>query len=277
MTVYSVANVRPRSSSCTDSCSTVNPVTYDVPAHAPTRPIARAAGGSSEQNAARIRNAPVPITANSNTVSRGSRFWKMSSSTTPVAAPIPSAVISTPNVALSPSSPCFANAAPSGIMAPPPMRPTPSPTMTPRTRGWCAMKWSPSLMSRIVCVQSIRSWGSRSRARGIGSPKTMIAEAMNVQESTRRASVSWSTCSVDSASNDPSHAASAASSENTIEASGKVAYDATSERLFADASCGLVDEVRDRRVLGRPPEQREDLQPERDEHEAGERCRRTGA
>ena len=78
---------------------------------------------------------PVPMTANSNTVSRGSRFCSISSTTTPIAAPMPSAVMSTPNVALSPPRPSFANTGPSGIIAPAPMTPTPSPTMTPRTRG----------------------------------------------------------------------------------------------------------------------------------------------
>ncbi len=64
----------------------------------------------------------------------------------------------------------------------------------------------------------------------------MSADATNVHASTMRASTSWSTSRPESALNEPSHTARAASSEKTIDASGNVAYDATSERLFADVS-----------------------------------------
>ena len=65
----------------------------------------------------------MPITAKQNTVMRGSRPCNHSSVTTPIAAPKPSAVISTPNAAAPPSSTSWAKLGPSGIIAPAPMRP----------------------------------------------------------------------------------------------------------------------------------------------------------
>src|SRR5262245_62658517 len=102
-TVYSAANVRPRSSSLTFSCSTVKPVTYEPPAQAPTITINRAAGTRLEVVAARMSARPLAMTANSKTVSRGTRFCMATSVMTPSAAPTPSAVISTPNSALPPA------------------------------------------------------------------------------------------------------------------------------------------------------------------------------
>ena len=176
------------------------------------------------------------MTANSNTVSRGSRFWKSSSSTTPAAAPRPSAVINTPKVALSPPSASFANTGPSGIIAPPPISPRPRPTITPRTRGSLTMNCRPSLMSRNVSERSAWCSGPRSGPR-MGRRQTISAETTNDAASTRSASTSWSTLRSRSAWNDPSHAASAARSEKMIDANGNVPYDATSDSVFADASC----------------------------------------
>ena len=65
----------------------------------------------------------MPITAKQNTVMRGNRPCSHNSVTTPMAAPKPSAVISTPNAALPPSSTSLAKLGPSGIIAPAPIRP----------------------------------------------------------------------------------------------------------------------------------------------------------
>ena len=62
-----------------------------------------------------------------------------------------------------------------------------------------------------------------------------------------------------------------------IDANGNVAYDATSDSVFADASWSWFDEVRDRRVLRRPPEQRQHLEREREHDEPRRGCRRTGS
>ncbi len=140
-----------------------------VPAHAPTHPIINAAGASAENDAANTRNPPVPITAKQNTVMRGSRPCSHSSVITPNAAPKPSAVMSTPNAAAPPSSTSFAKLGPSGIIAPAPMRPTPSPSMTPRIIACWPTNRSPSLISRKVSVQSMRRSPERFSRRGIGN------------------------------------------------------------------------------------------------------------
>ena len=146
----------------------MKPVTYVVPAHAPTPPIISAAGASAENDAANTRNPPVPITAKQNTVMRGRRPCNHSSVTTPIAAPKPSAVMSTPNAAAPPSSTSFAKLGPSGIIAPAPMSPTPRPSMTPRIIGCFPTNCSPSLISRKVSVQSMRLLSVRRSRRGIG-------------------------------------------------------------------------------------------------------------
>ena len=135
-----MANVRPRISSLEFSCNKVKPVTYDVPAQAPTPPMKSTAGASDEHDAASTRKrADAHHRARRTPVPRGNRFWNHSSPTTPNAAPNPSAVINAPNAALPPFSTSVANDGPSGIIAPAPMMPKPSPMITPRTSGWREM------------------------------------------------------------------------------------------------------------------------------------------
>ena len=171
--------MRPRISSLEFSCNKVKPVTYDVPAHAPTAPMNNTAGATDEHDAASTRKAPTPSTAKAKIGPLGSRLWNHSRPTTPNAAPNPSAVISAPNAALPPFSTSVANDGPSGIIAPAPMMPNPRPMITPRTSGWRRMNTNPSLMSRNVSVQSMRVPFGRCLP-GIGSRHTIAADTRNV-------------------------------------------------------------------------------------------------
>ena len=144
----------------------------------------------------------MPITAKQNTVMRGNRPCSHSSVTTPMAAPKPSAVISTPNAALPPSSTSLAKLGPSGIIAPAPIRPKPRPSITPRTSGCCETNCSPSLISRKVSVQSIRFSFALSR-RGMGRRQTIAADTRNVIASKINASASWSTLNAEMTSRSP--------------------------------------------------------------------------
>src|ERR1019366_3557925 len=91
-------------------------------------------------------------------------------------------------------------------------------------------------MSRTASPRSARLVFVSRPPRGMGSRKTKNAETRNVQASTPSANASWSTRNADSAVNDPSHAATTASSEKTMDANGNVAYEATSDNVFADWS-----------------------------------------
>ena len=99
---------------------------------------------------------PVTTTAVVNTTWRGSRRWSHNNVTTPIAAPIPSAVINSPKADGPPCSTSVATVGPSGTIAPPPTRPPARPIITPRTSGFARMKPSPSLMSRQVCAAGTR-------------------------------------------------------------------------------------------------------------------------
>ena len=174
---------------CTFSCSTVKPVTYDVPAHAPTRADHQRRGRErrerrrqhEEHAGADHREARTPS-------SRGSRFWNHSSVTTPIAAPNPSAVISTPNAALPPSSTSFAKhraerdhraGADEADRRGRSSRRAPS--------GSLRMNCSPSLISRNVSRPVDASVAVAASRRGIGSRKTMTADTRNVHRVEPRA------------------------------------------------------------------------------------------
>ena len=55
--------MRPRNSSATFSCNTVNPVTYALPAKPPTMATNGAAINKVDDDEAAMMNAPVPMTA----------------------------------------------------------------------------------------------------------------------------------------------------------------------------------------------------------------------
>ena len=122
----------------------------------------------------------MPITAKQNTVMRGSRPCSHNSVTTPMAAPKPSAVISTPNAALPPSSTSLAKLGPSGIIAPAPMRPKPRPSITPRTSACC----DDELQALLDLAEGLgpvdASCRSRLSRRGIGRRQTIAADTRNV-------------------------------------------------------------------------------------------------
>ena len=103
-------------SSETDSCNNVNPVTYAQPAPAPSVATSTSVGVSDDTQPVAMIAMPVPITAPTNTDSRGNRRCTAKSVTTPSAAPTPSAVISRPNAEGPPPSTSRAKSGPSGTM-----------------------------------------------------------------------------------------------------------------------------------------------------------------
>ena len=230
----------------------------------------------------------MPITPKQNTVMRGSRPCSQSSVTTPVAAPKPSAVISTPNAALPPSSTSWAKLGPSGIIAPAPIRPKPRPSITPRTSACFDTNCRPSLTSRKVSVQSMRPVLLRSR-RGIGRRHTIAADTRNVIASKKSASTSWSTLNDETTLKAPSTVASAGEQREDDRRDRERAVRRGERQRVRRRQLLVRHQVRHRRRLRGAPHQREDLEPERDQQQPTEvlderqqqeqarrgRCRRT--
>src|SRR5665213_4452275 len=116
--VYSAEKIRPRISSATRSCMTVNPVTYAHPAAAPTTATRKIADVNDDTAPAPMIAPPVATTAVVNTASLGRRPCTAMSATTPSAQPTPSAVKSSPKVDGPPPSTSRANSGPRGTIIP---------------------------------------------------------------------------------------------------------------------------------------------------------------
>ena len=219
---------------------------------------------------------PVPMTENSKTVSRGSRFWKTSRTTTPAAAPMPSAVISTPNVALSPPSTSVAKTGPSGIIAPPPMSPSPRPMITPRTSGSLTMNRTPSLMSRNVARQVglvLRGRGRR-RDRQAQDDQRGDEERRRVDPQRERLLVDLQRVERGEGAQ-PRGERGEQREDQRRERERAVRRD--ERQRVRGRELVVVDEVRHRRVLRRTPQQRQDLEQKREHDEPGRLSTRTGA
>ena len=205
-----------------------------------------------------------------NTVARGRRFCNQSSVTTPNAAPKPSAVISTPKAALPPLSTSFAKLGPSGIIAPAPMMPMPSPSITPRT-SVCFETNCDALLDLAEGLGPVdaRAVGSVASA-GSGAGRRSRPSTRNVQ-----------------ASNDEREQLlvdlERADDVEVAEHRGEPREQREDDRRDRERAVRrgerqgvrrlqllLGDEVRHRRRLRRSPQQRQDLETERDEEEAGQ-------
>ena len=167
------------------------------------------------------------------------------------------------------AAPASRPSGPSGTIAPPPINPPASPIITPRTSGFARMKPSPSLMSRQVCAA-----GTRSARAALGLVEPQPRDQQRRQQ--ERAAVDpdrerllLARRARSSAWKPPSQCAMPASAANITAPSGNVPNAATRPSELADASCsGSFTMLGTRRVLGRPPQQREHLDRERQDHEA---------
>ena len=183
-------------------------------------------------------------------------------------APTPSATMSKPNVDAPPPRTSIANSVPSGMITPPPISPPPSPIITPRTSALERMNFRPSQMSCVVSAIGIFLTAPRLLS---GSARREIknAETRNVDASTR---IGRSGCCVPKrckCSKPPSHFDTPARIEKKIAPSGNVPKAANTPSELADVQLiGIRDDVRDRRVLRRAPQQREDFDEERQHDEA---------
>ena len=256
-------------SSETLSCSTVNPVTYAQPALAPSAATRTNAGNNDDIDATAMIATPVATTPVVNTACRGSRRCAHSSVTTPIAAPMPSAVISRPNAPLPPCSTSFATVGPSGTIAPPPISP-------PRqTDHHAAHERVRADEPQPFLDVEPRLPGRDPRAR---APFTLVEpqardqqrgeeERARVDPDRERALLHVRGCS--SAWKPPSQCAGIASAANTIAPSGNVPNAATRPSELAEAKLlRVLDDVGNGRLLGRCPQQREDLDHEREDHQA---------
>ena len=218
--------MRPRRSSSTLSCSSVNPRTYTDPAHTPSTATNSEASASVDIDAAMIRAGPATRSDPANTSAFGRLRWKIDSSTTPTATPVPIAKMKKPNPAVPAWSTRIEKTGPRGTSMPPPISPVASPTFTARTTGFTKMNCQPSLRSLKARPRSIRPLASeRAPSRAfvkIGSRDTMKAEKRNVAESTKKAIVSWSVRSPLMASMPPTHSATFDRSEKRPAATGRV-------------------------------------------------------
>ena len=129
-------------------------------------------------------HAPAPSTARGKIRSWGSRFCTSDNPTTPTASPMPRAVSMRANPAEPASSTADEKTGPRGATMPPPMRATPSPTITDRTTGLVPMNLHPSLTSLKASVR-----GATDRRRGaLGRARVRLemirAEVRKVRTST---------------------------------------------------------------------------------------------
>ena len=124
------------------------------------------------------------------------------------------------------------------------------------------MNRSPSPMSRHVCIDldprslllALRSWEAQT-ARSAPPRRGTSARRPRSRATPCRRSRNRP-----SASKPPSHFATPASAANTTAPSGNVPNAATSdERVRRRELVGILHDVRNRRVLGRPPQQRQHL------------------
>ena len=173
----------------TFSCRTVKPVTYDVPAHAPTtrrsssaaRRERRSDAASDEDDAGRrsprsehrLARQPLLEPQQRDDADRGAEAERGHQHTERRAAA---------------AEHLLGEHGPSGIIAPPPMRPTPRPSITPRTSAVVTDEREAllDLAERLGPVDALAARGASSR--GIGSRQTITADTRNVHASNTSAS-----------------------------------------------------------------------------------------
>ena len=208
------------------------------------------------------------MTAQPNSSSRGSRCCSARTSMMPMAAPVPSAVSRMPYWASDPRT-SEANTVPSGIMAPAPMSPPPSPTITARLKASPRMKRMPSLISRMLDAKSsflvpvarrLRDRESEHEDRGDDVGDRVEPQRHDVLVDLERAQ------RVEPA--EPRGHDGQRGRDRRADRERAVGRD--ERQGVGRRELVLGHEVRHRRVLRRAPEQRHDLDEERRDHEQPE-------
>ena len=157
----------------------------------------------------------------------------------------------------------MANSCPSGMIIPPPMSPPARPIITPRTSGFDRTNRSPSTMSCHVCDADTRVITRRS-LESRRSREMRNADTRNVRPSTQIGSSDcwWKRPEVVDVA-EPLGDAGEDRVEHRADEERAVRGDEP-ERVRRRELLGILHDVRDRRVLRRAPQQREDLDQERD-------------